>query len=141
MKKFVFGVVATLAVLWLGLAGPRQPGSGDYIAYSAVLLTAVAVLVTVLGVFVAILALAGYAEMKRMAQRVGEESAVKHVKDELERGSLGTNIDSRVMDFLTEKYDDNRLSQMIEARIYQMMPGRRSESAIDKALDAETDDA
>lgn len=140
MKKFLLGVVVTLALLWLGLAGPRQPAATDYAAYSALLLTAVGVLVTVLGVFVAILAIAGYSEMKRMAQRVGEESAVKHVKDELETGSLGANIDTRVMDFLTNKYDDNRLNQMIETRIYQLLPGRRSGSAIDRALDSDADD-
>ncbi|MBO9501994.1 hypothetical protein [Brevundimonas sp. A19_0] len=139
MKKFIFGVVSTLAVLWLGFAGPRQPGPEDFTAYSAVLLTAVAVLVTALGVFVAILALAGYTEMKRMAQRVGEESAVKHVKDELDSGSLRTNIETLVMDFLTDRYDDNRLNQMIEARIHQMIPGRRTDNAIDRALDNDDD--
>lgn len=141
VKKFIFGVIATLALLWLVYAGPRQPAPNDYAAYSALLLTAVGVLVTVLGVFVAILAIAGYAEMKRMARQVGEESAVKHVKEELQNGSLGTNIDSRVITFLTEKYDDNRLNQMIEARIDQLRQGRRPVSAIDAALDndSETD--
>lgn len=141
MKRFALGVITTLVVLWLGFLGPRQPQPSDFTQYSAVLLTAVAVLVTTLGVFIAILAVFGYSEMKRMAQRVGEESALRHVEGELKSGSLGATIESRVLAFLTDRYDDNRLNQMIEARIDQLLPGRRTPNAIDRALDSEDPDA
>lgn len=137
MWKFALGVALTLGVLWLGYAGPRQPAPSDYTGYAAVLLTAVAVLVTTLGVFIAILAIAGYSELKRMVRKVGEDSAVAHVNDQLENGTLRDRIDERVFEFIQAKYDDGLLTQMIEARVDQLTFRSRSVSAIDRALDSD----
>lgn len=135
MKKFALGVAAALALLWLGYAGPRQPAPDDYLGYSAVILTAVAVLVTTPGVFIAVLAIAGYRELKRIARDIGASSAVSHVNKELESGTLGKHIDTRVMNFITAKYDDGFLTQIVERRVDQITLGQRRDSAIDDALD------
>ena len=93
------------------------PGMMTYADLSATVLTAVAVLVTTLGVFVAILAIWGYSQFRGIAKA----SAKSHVDAELRSGQLKAHVEAVVTRFMSEGFDDGELRRLLESRVDQII--------------------
>lgn len=104
MGGIVFGVVLiSFAIIGMKIRPGWADGGGmSYSDLSAVLLGAVAVLVTVLGVFVAILAIWGYAQFGEMAK----SAALNHVESELTGGNLRQELEQLLINFVTKKIEE-----------------------------------
>ena len=107
-----------------------------YADLSATVLTAVAVLVTTLGVFVAILAIWGYSQFRGIAK----SSAKSHVDFELKSGQLKSHVEDVVTQFMTQGFDDGKLRSMLEDRVDQIIiKGAEARSKI-PVVNEENDD-
>jgi phosphate/sulfate permease len=135
----VFKTLAAAAVggligaglLWLfqGNSLRLVPGNMSYAELSAIILSAVSVLVTILGVVVAILAIWGYSHFKNIA----ENSAKSHVAAEMEDGSLRKHLESSVTEFMQREFDSGKLRSMLEARVDQILISGPSQRAHESA--------
>jgi hypothetical protein len=84
----------------------------SYADMAALMLGAVGVLVTVLGVFMAILALWGYSQFKVAAS----SAALQHVKSELEEGQLRDELKKLLVQEVIKQMDDGKLRKILEER-------------------------
>lgn len=127
-------------LLWLilGIASGLMPGEILYTDLAAVLLTAVAVLVTALGVFGAIMAVWGYGQLKDTAENV----ALKHIQEMLEPGKkIQVSIEKLVLETirksLQDKYDDGTLTSLVKERVDQVAFSSKRSVDLVQDLDAE----
>ncbi len=103
----ITGALSSIVLLsWLG---DITPNGVSYTDLAAVLLTAVGVLVTVLGVIFAIAAFWGFAELKRSAVNAAEAASIDHVREQIKNGS--------VRDYLSKAVSEEIESPQTEARI------------------------
>lgn len=82
----------------------------SYSDLAAILLTSVAVIVTVLGVFIAMLAFWGYSQFRKSAKN----AAVQFVKSELESGKIRVEIAEIVVKEVIRQLDDGKLEKLIK---------------------------
>lgn len=97
----------------------------SYSDLAALLLTAVAIIVTVLGVFIAILAFWGYSQFRRSSK----SAAVQFVKAELENGKIRKEISEIVVAEVVRQLDDGKLKDIIEDAVNRNIitgPSRRT---------------
>lgn len=109
-----FGGLILLSVL-----GNLTPNGVTFQDLAAVLLTAVAVIVTVLGVAFALAALWGFAELKRSAIAAAEAEAVNEVKEQIENGSIRNYISTAVKD----EIESPKMERRIEVRVDEVIQG------------------
>lgn len=126
------------ALLWIfqGHSFRLIPGEMSYADLSAVMLSAVSVLVTILGVVVAILAIWGYSHFKGIA----EDSARGHVSSEMENGKLKEHLESTVTSFLQTSIDSGQLRALLEARVDNILISGPSQRANESAAREDEDD-
>jgi len=89
------------------------PVGMTYTELAATLLSAVSVLVTILGVFVALLAIWGYSQFKSFAQSAAKE----HVGSQLKDGEIRTHIEGVVEKFLTSEIQSENFRSLVDKRV------------------------
>jgi ABC-type multidrug transport system fused ATPase/permease subunit len=130
----VAGSVIGAALLWLfqGNSLRLVPEEMSYADLSAVMLSAVSVLVTILGVIVAIVAIWGYSHFKGIA----ETSAKSQVSNEIENGALKHHLENSVTSFMQREFGDaGKLRALLEERVDQIIiagPGQRAKEEAEK---------
>ena len=109
------GVIIVIALLFRLQVRPSSTENltMSYADLAAVMLGAVAVIVTVLGVFIAILAIYGYSQFRSMATA----AASNHVANDLKDGKLRTEIEKMVGKYLSDELSSGNLRKMIERRV------------------------
>jgi hypothetical protein len=124
VTSLIGGVVGGLAIaaIFVGVHSvwPRRlmPNDMPYQDLAAVLLTSVAVIVTVLGVSMAILAVWGYASFERIAKKAARD----YVKSDLKNGKLKQQVEILAVETMTRYMDEamgdqGKLRLMLEARL------------------------
>jgi hypothetical protein len=137
----IAGGVIGAALLWVfqGNSLRLVPGQMSYAELSAVMLSAVSVLVTILGVIVAIIAIWGYAHFKGIA----ETSAKSQVSDEIEHGTLKQHLESSVTSFMQREFGDTgKLRALLEERVDQIIiagPGQRAKEEAEKEQEVDVE--
>ena len=131
------GSVIGAALLWVfqGNSLRLVPEQMSYADLAAVMLSAVSVLVTILGVIVAIVAIWGYSHFKGIA----ENSAKSQVSNELEKGTLKQHLENSVTSFMQREFGDSgKLRTLLEERVDQIIiagPGQRAREESKQELD------
>jgi hypothetical protein len=116
----VVGGLTGASALWLfqGNSLALVPEKMTYAELCAVMLSAVSVLVTILGVVVAIIAFWGYAHFKGIA----ETTARDHVNEQMAKGTLREELETSVTRFMQHEFGDTgKLRALLEARVDQII--------------------
>ncbi|ANY20522.1 hypothetical protein A6F68_02014 [Tsuneonella dongtanensis] len=119
----VGGITGAFAsVILLGWLGDLTPNGFSYLDLAAVLLTAVGVLVTVLGVAFAIAAVWGFSELKRSATLAAQEAAVEEVKEQIENGEIRRYLERAI----SEEINSDEMEERIKVRVDEVTFGNRA---------------
>lgn len=112
------GGVVGGAVVWLLQSGSFKlsPGSMTYEQLAATLLAASALIVTIIGIVVAVLALWGYREFQRTAEKKASKAAKRKVEAELQTGEIRQHIETIVVNFLQDGVASGTLISLVEQR-------------------------
>lgn len=152
VTSLIGGLVGGLAIaaVFVGVHAvwPRRLVANDmpYQDLAAVLLTSVAVIVTVLGVSMAILAVWGYASFERIAKKAARD----YVKNDIKSGRLKQQVQLLATETMTQYMDDamgdqGKLRLMLEARLdLALLAGGNSSNTASEQLgiiDPDEDDA
>jgi hypothetical protein len=115
LMGILLGVVITVSSLVGFHISPMDIAELEmsYADMAAIMLGAVSVIVTVLGVFIAILALWGYSQFKKSAMR----AAAHHVSNALESGSLRTEVERLIISEVVSQLDGGKLEKIMEDRV------------------------
>lgn len=107
------------AVVFLGQSAELRlvPLTMTFEQWTGILLASVAVLITALGVVIAIAAIWGFSAIKRGA----ETASTEHVRDSLANGDLGQKIDERFTAYLNERLDKGQFRELIERRVDEVV--------------------
>lgn len=113
-SAFIGGLIgATLMVVGQRADLHMKPVEMSYNDWAGVLLAAAALVVTAVGVVMAIAAIWGFSGIKTGA----EVAAVEHVSDRLTKGDLGDRLDKAFTKFLDDRMKDGKLRQLLEDRV------------------------
>ncbi len=93
-------------------------------AYAAILLTAVAVVVAVLGTAAAVLAFWGYGQMKRDSVAAAEQAGTKEVKEQISSGPLRDYIHEEIDKIIKEEINSARMERRIRDRVAEIALGK-----------------
>lgn len=102
----------------------------SYPELAATVLSAVSVLVTVLGVFIAVLAVWGYSQFREMAA----SAAAKSVEKQLTDGVLRKEIEDIVTKHVTKSLASGELRVILEQRVDRLIYSGAEKRAIDEML-------
>lgn len=129
------GVIGALAVLaGQGFELHVTPVGMTYADLAATALSAVAVLTTVVGLFIAGLAIWGFTALRGMAK----SAAKAHVSAQLREGELRTHLEKVVTEFLAGEFKDGKLRRLLEDRVDAIMfsgPAERAEEEAEELFD------
>ena len=122
MKTIVVAAISGVAggaLVWLFQAGSLNltPLGMQYADLAAVMLGAVAVLLTILGVFLAIFAIWGYSQFRSIV----EGAAVRHASQSIREGELKDLVEERAVAFMTTSFETGRLRRLLEDRVDQII--------------------
>ena len=139
-KSILAGTIAGLvsAALFLFAQGQPfhlQPVGMSYADLAATLLAAVSALLTIIGIFIAALALWGFTAFRAMTKN----SAKAHVSQQLKQGELRTHVEGVVTEFLTREFDGGNLRRQLEERLDEILVSAPSDRA--RAAGTTEDDA
>ena len=112
---YVGSAVTGGVIVYLGQEAELKlvPATMTFEQWAGILLASVAILITTLGVVVAIAAIWGFSGIKTGA----EVAAVNHVSQSLEGGSLGDRLDARFTDFLNSRLDKGKFRELLERKV------------------------
>lgn len=132
---FLLGVfVGAVLFGWIAIGFSLKPsahgGSDIQMTYpdlAALLLGGVAVMVTVLGVFVAILAIWGYVHFKRTTKA----AALTYIKNELQDGSIRGKLEELVLEHIADEVSkpDGQLRSLLIERLDAIILNNAQERA------------
>ena len=108
-----------------------------YPELAAVVLTSVAVLVTVLGVFIAVLTVWGYSQFKDIAR----SAAVKRVEEQIAEGRLRKDIEEIVTLHVTKSISQGEIRVLLEQRVDRLIYSGAEKRSIDKYLSEKPDES
>lgn len=110
----IAGALAAVAVL-VAQGQPFRliPVGMSYADLAATLLAATAVLLTIIGIFIAALAIWGFTAFRAMTK----SSAKAHVTSQLKQGDLRNHVESVVTEFLTREFASGNLRRQLEERL------------------------
>jgi hypothetical protein len=121
MRGLIGGAIGAGSLLLVALIArwtwPNELRSNhmSYPELAAIILTGVGVLVALLGAIVAVFAVWGFGEFKRIAKR----TAKGHVKQDIKNGKLREFIESSVTEFLEREFsDEGRMRTILEERVW-----------------------
>lgn len=138
-KVAIVGVASGAIGALLVLAGQGfelhvTPVGMSYADLAATALSAVAVLTTVVGLFIAALAVWGFTALRGMAK----SAAKAHVSAQLKGGELRTHLERVVTEFLSGEFKDGKLRELLESRVDAIMfsgPSDRAEEEAEELFD------
>jgi hypothetical protein len=139
LPYFLLGLLSGVVLSVCALVGlkirPEQLSEigMSYADLAAILLGAVAIIVTVLGVVMAILAFWGYSQFRKSSKT----AAVQFVKSELEKGKIRTEISEIIVAEVIKQLDDGRLNKIIEDAVNRNIitgPSRRKSERTDESI-------
>jgi len=114
------GLSSFVLLSWMG---NLVPNGVDYMDLAVVLLTAVGVLVTVLGVTFAIAAFWGFSELKKSsiqaAIAAAESASVAEVKEQIENGDIRNYLERAI----SEEINSDGMEERIKARVDEVTFG------------------
>lgn len=132
----IAGAVAAVAVLLAqGQPFHLTPVGMSYADLAATLLAAVSALLTIIGIFIAALALWGFTAFRAMTKN----SAKAHVSQQLKQGELRTHVEGVVTEFLAREFAGGNLRKQLEERLDAILVSAPSERA--RAAGTTDDDA
>lgn len=108
-----------------------------YPELAATVLASVAVLVTVLGVFIAILTVWGYSQFKEVAKM----AAAKTVEDQISSGKLRAEIEEIVTQHVTKSLSKGELRILLEQRVDRLIYSGAERRSIEKLLSGKPDES
>lgn len=112
----ITGAFSSLILLsWMGDLTPHGVTYNDL---AAVLLTAVGVLVTVLGVAFAIAAVWGFSELKRSAIITAESAALDEVKEQIENGDIRSYLERAIREEVNSEAMEDRIKTRVDEVIF-----------------------
>lgn len=105
--------------MWLLQTGSLRlsPAGMQYADLAAVMLGAVAVLLTILGVFLAIFAIWGYSQFRSIV----EGAAVRHASNSIREGELKDLVEESSVEFMRSSFENGRLRRILEDRVDQII--------------------
>lgn len=123
----LFGTILAVSLSFEFRLVPEAVDGGrmSYADMAAIMLGAVAIIITVLTVFIAVLALWGYGQFKRSASR----AASKHVEAQLNGGPLREEIATIIIAEVTRQMDGGKLRAIMEHQVNRQIylgAGRRA---------------
>lgn len=111
---FIAGALAAIVVLVVqGQPFRLAPVGMSYADLAATLLAATAVLLTIIGIFIAALAIWGFTAFRAMTKN----SAKAHVTSQLKQGDLRIHVENVVTEFLTREFASGNLRRQLEERL------------------------
>lgn len=112
------GAVAAAAVLVIqGQPFHLSPVGMTYADLAATLLAAAALLTTLIGLFIAALAIWGFTALRSFAK----SAAKSHVSQQLKQGELRSHVENVVTAFLKTEFEDGNLRQQLEEHIDEIL--------------------
>jgi hypothetical protein len=113
-------------IVWTGQTGHFQlvPGSMSYADLSAILLSAVGVIVAIFGGVLALLALWGFNQLKRDAISAAENAGSAEIREQIENGAIRDYIRGEVERLSDEEFNSERMDQRINRRVDAVAFGR-----------------
>lgn len=122
VKSVIVGIAAafvTAVVIFSmqGLGFRLRPVDMTYADLAATLLSAAAVLLTIIGIFVAALAIWGFAAFRSVAKT----AAKGHVSAQIKSGDLRTHIEELVKTYLSDELADGDLRIEFERRLDEVI--------------------
>lgn len=93
------------------------PETMSYADLAAVLLGAAAVLLAIIGVFVAALAVWGFTAFRSMTKN----SAKAYVRVQLKQGELRSHVETTVTQFLEKEFESAKLRGLLEDRLDELL--------------------
>ena len=129
-------------VLWVfqGHSFRLVPEQMSFADLSAIMLSAVSVLVTILGVVIAIVTLWGYTHFKGIAESSARSAAIDHVTSEMEDGKLKQHSEEIVTTFLQKGFEGGKLRVLLEERVDQILISGAAQRARESSAQEDEDD-
>lgn len=120
------GAIVGGVIVWTGQTGHFQlvPGSMSYADLSAILLSAVGVIVAIFGGVLALLALWGFNQLKRDAISAAENAGSAEIREQIENGAIRDYIRGEVERLSDEEFNSERMDQRINRRVDAVAFGR-----------------
>lgn len=116
------------------------PDSMSYADLCATLLSTVSVMLTIFGIFIAILTIFSISQLKVMARKTARESAWKHVDASIQNGILHEHFAKMAHDFLSLQFKSGEFRSLIEDRVDYVIHKGAQERAVDNPLYDEVDE-
>lgn len=130
MVAAVAGALAAVFVLLIqGQPFRLVPVGMSYADLAATLLAAAGVLVTVIGIFIAALAIWGFTAFRAMTKN----SAKAHVSSQLRQGDLRNHVETVVREFLAQQIATGELKTQIEETLETFVLKSAGQRAHDEA--------
>lgn len=124
------GALAAVVVLLIqGQAFHLTPVGMTYADLAATLLAAAGVLLTVIGIFIAALAIWGFTAFRAMTKN----SAKAHVSSQLRQGELRNHVETVVKEFLAQQIAAGELKSQIEETLETIVLKSAGQRAQDEA--------
>ena len=120
------GAIVAITILMVqGQPFHLAPVGMSYADLAATILAAVAVLTTIIGVFIAALAVWGYTAFRTITKN----SAKSHVSQQLRQGELRTHVETVVTEFLSKEFESGNLRRQLEDRLDEILISAPSDRA------------
>ena|GEM_PF-2774930 len=144
LKTFAIGLLGAVIGVALMMVGQGMklsvmPVGMTFTEWAGILLAAVTISITALGVVIAVAAIWGFNGIKSGA----ELAAVQHVTDQLSEGKLSKNLEQTFTAFLLTRLRDDKFRRLIEERVDEVLyggPSARAAEADDQGLALDSED-
>lgn len=127
------------AVVWVGQRGQfrLEPSSMSYSDLAAILLTAVAVIVTIFGGVLALAAIWGFNQLKQDAVNGAKAAGSTEVREQIVNGAIRDYILNEIGRLADEEFRSERMEARIKRRVDSVTFGKPDE---DRLLDEDEGD-
>lgn len=125
---------AALVMVGQGIELRLSPVGMDYKDFAGILLGASALVVTAVGVVIAVAAIWGFSGIKSGA----EVAAVKHVADLLSNGPLGPRLDAAFQRYVERRWREGYFRNLLEEKLDEALYGQGFDRSTD--VDEEFED-
>ena len=142
MKTFGIGLLGAVIGVALMMVGQGiklsvMPVGMTFTEWAGILLAGVAIIITALGVVIAVAAIWGFSGIKSGA----ELAAVQHVTDQLTKGELSAKLERTFTAFLTTRLRDDKFRRLIEERVDEVLfAGASARASEDEEQDIELEE-
>jgi hypothetical protein len=115
----VSGGLIGAGAMWLWQNGRLRlaPLGMTYAELAATLLGAVSVLLAILGLFLAAIAILGFAQFRGLVRKSATATARDHINERLDGGDLQAHFEKMATRFLEAQFKAGTLRNLVEARV------------------------